>query len=365
MAGFCVAILVIMSVFLVFLLLHLVHSWNSTTLPSPTKYNRECKSVPPLSRDRRKNKHRLRLVTLNAEWLYLYGGSGGLKCPGTQCTWKTPAQARSHLQRVQHVLRQLDGDVVNVVEVEDCRVLGELADTPGNSINGGMYRPYLTRSTDRALGQNVGMLTRIDPLQFWRSPLTRQHPIKNSTCPRGQSGRTSLSKHYLARLPITANLTVTVIGVHLIAMPDVAGRCAKREAQAAIIQQLVRSAHPRDEIIVLGDFNDYDHDCQQQDSMQLKTPVLRMIKMADRRRPLRNVAHRLPRNKRWSAWWDKNGNCRMDGDQERTLIDHILVTPRLYGMIDKVFIAHRMYKATCRVDERVSDHWPIVVDLKV
>ena len=48
-----------------------------------------------------------------------------------------------------------------------------------------------------------------------------------------------------------------VAGLHLIAFPLDAARCAQREAQAAVIQRAT-SAH-QGEIIILGDLNDYDH----------------------------------------------------------------------------------------------------------
>lgn len=41
-----------------------------------------------LSEDRRIEKTKLKIAEFNAEWLYLYGGNGALKCPGIQCPWK-------------------------------------------------------------------------------------------------------------------------------------------------------------------------------------------------------------------------------------------------------------------------------------
>ena len=46
------------------------------------------KAEQSFSEDRRNNKNRLRIVEFNAEWLYLHGGKGALKCPGSQCPWK-------------------------------------------------------------------------------------------------------------------------------------------------------------------------------------------------------------------------------------------------------------------------------------
>ena len=177
MAGFCItAMFVIATIFTVFLLFHTGVTWTGgLNVPQKWLAGRECKSLPTPPKDRRRNKSRLRIVTMNAEWLYLYGGSGGLLCPGPRCTWKTPVQAKEHLDRVKGVISRLDGDIVNIVEVEDCRVMSELAVGGHNNTRlGGRYKSYLTKSTDNALGQNVGLLTRIDPISFSRSPLTRR-----------------------------------------------------------------------------------------------------------------------------------------------------------------------------------------------
>jgi exonuclease III len=77
---------------------------------------------------------------------------------------------------------------------------------------------------------------------------------------------------------------------------------------------------------------------------------------------LSNVAELLPPGKRWSAWWDRNGNCRFDGVREMSLIDHILVSEGLYGRVQGVDIVHDWFGATCDPGKRVSDHWPLLVD---
>lgn len=41
-----------------------------------------------LSVDRRSNKSTLSIVEFNAEWLYLGGGKGSIRCPGIKCPWK-------------------------------------------------------------------------------------------------------------------------------------------------------------------------------------------------------------------------------------------------------------------------------------
>ena len=46
-----------------------------------------CSTAPKHPQDRRKDKTKFSFMNYNAEWLFLNGGSGSMKCPGT-CTWK-------------------------------------------------------------------------------------------------------------------------------------------------------------------------------------------------------------------------------------------------------------------------------------
>ena len=62
---------------------------------------------------------------------------------------------------------KIDADIVHFNEVEDCRVLRLLMDMlPGHG-----YRAYLVPGTDNMTGQNVGVLTRIDPPATYRQRL--------------------------------------------------------------------------------------------------------------------------------------------------------------------------------------------------
>jgi hypothetical protein len=49
------------------------------------------------------------------------------------------------------------------------------------------YKSYLRKGTDTYTGQNVGLLTRVDPVEdLWRSSNTAPYPISGSQC--GYSG---------------------------------------------------------------------------------------------------------------------------------------------------------------------------------
>ena len=47
-----------------------------------------CSQVPEIPEDRRPRKDRLRVASFNAEWLFLFGGSGSVDCPGRGCPWE-------------------------------------------------------------------------------------------------------------------------------------------------------------------------------------------------------------------------------------------------------------------------------------
>ena len=95
----------------------------------------------------------------NVEWLFLdyYASSD---CPGEGCTWKNESEALIHMEYVKNVIDIIDPDIINFCEIEGCDELNYLVQNLSTS----EYNPYLLKGTDTATGQNVGMLTRIDPI---------------------------------------------------------------------------------------------------------------------------------------------------------------------------------------------------------
>lgn len=51
-----------------------------------------CSEPPSEPEDRRVRKDRLRIASFNAEWLFLFGGSGTVQCPGKGCPWQVSAE---------------------------------------------------------------------------------------------------------------------------------------------------------------------------------------------------------------------------------------------------------------------------------
>lgn len=46
-----------------------------------------CLKAPKDPQDRRTDHTRLSIVNYNCEWLFVTGGTGSIKCPGTKCPW--------------------------------------------------------------------------------------------------------------------------------------------------------------------------------------------------------------------------------------------------------------------------------------
>ncbi len=325
----------------------------------------ECKYAPSSNSgtqtqtlDRRSNPNTFRLVQYNVEWLFIDQYNG---CPGSSCSWSNQSEAQTHLNWVSTVINDLKPDYINFCEIEGCDELNMLKDKTSNE-----YNPYLIKGTDSSTGQNVGVLTKIDPLtDLARNEERAEYPIAGSDCGyTGSSGTSGVSKHYYTTYNIS-NHNVAIIGAHLLAFPTDPSRCASREAQAQVLQDTIYSLYKKNyEIIVMGDLNDFDGSVLDINSNKPTSHVLDILKgylgnyagMYN----LKSVSEKISQSDRYSDWYDSNSNCKQD-KSDLSMIDHILVTSKLYNLIDNVFPYHN-YQEYCGTYN--SDHWPVVVDFK-
>ena len=109
--------------------------------------------------------------------------------------------------------------------------------------------------TDTSTGQNVALLTRIDPSQpLARSEERVQFPVQGSSCgyqrrkgrkPKAKLETSGVSKHFTARFSLAnpwcnrsssscavPSLDISVVAAHLVSKPVDPRACAQREAQA-------------------------------------------------------------------------------------------------------------------------------------
>jgi exonuclease III len=311
--------------------------------------------------DRRKDKNSLRLVQYNVEWLFIDYYSS-MDCPGDGCTWKSVSDAQTHLSYVANVINYLQPDIISLCEVEGCDELNILKEQLDNT-----YNPYLKKGTDSATGQNVGMLTRIDPLvNLYRSEEKIAYPISGTKCgTTSASGTTGVSKHYITEFNL-GGMNVAMIGAHLLAIPTDPSRCVQREGQAQVLQNIVSSYIQKGyEIILLGDMNDYDAEVLDVNSDKPISRVLDIMKGLDGQKKgtytLTNVAYRIGKTERYSDWWDSDNNCNTTSQKEFSMIDHVLVTSKIEKQIMNIYIYHG-YKEYCGKWD--SDHYPVVIDFK-
>lgn len=310
-----------------------------------------------------KNKNTIRIMQYNVEWLFL-DYYAPMDCPGNGCTWVNESQAASHLDNVAKVIDELSPDIVNLCEVEGCDELHAL----NNQLSKNSYQTYLLNGKDTSTGQNVGLLTKLSPSQSLnRSNGKAQYPVNGSTCGyTGVPGNSSVSKHYFTEFQF-GDLEIAMIGAHLLAQPTDPERCAKREAQAYVLQEIIYNYLSEEkEIIVIGDMNDYDNEIPDVNSNKPKSMVLDILK--GNKGPylgsyeLHSVAEFIPQEKRFSEWWDSDGNCATNQEQDFSLIDHMLVTPTLKSKIHKAFI-YQNYSEYC--GKMNSDHYPLIIDLAI
>jgi exonuclease III len=210
--------------------------------------------------------------------------------------------------------------------------------------------------TDTFTGQDVALLTRIDPENDAIQRDDRQ----------GQAGtvRKAVSKNYQAKLSVD-NTKIALIGLHFLAFPLNQSRRLEREAQADAMRQVALEFRAQGfRPIVLGDFNDYDGDADSRDHRDNMpvTNVLRNLKAMDPGDPADNLVNAstfVPKAVRYTAFHDANRNGQVDFPNEVTSIDHILLAPELAERVDVVEIPHD------HDPRQVSDHFPVVARLRL
>ena len=296
----------------------------------------------------------LRLMQYNVEWLFL-DYYKNMDCPGDGCTWHNKTEAIDHMNYVAAIINKFVPDIINLCEVEGINEVNALG-----ALLSPEYTGYLIPGTDTATGQNVGLLSNIPPVApLTRSTATRAYPVAGSACgiDESQGGHASVSKHSVALFDWNG-IRAAVISVHLIAYPTDPERCAKREAQALVIADLVEQ-HIADgyEVVVMGDFNDYDGDVIDENDSHPTSNVLATVKG----NVLTNVAYKIPQQYRGTNWWDKNGVCEATGN-EFVMIDHVLVTAGLLDRVESVGV-YQGYTEYC--GKMNSDHYPVIVNIRL
>ena len=311
--------------------------------------------------DNRTNKNKLRLVQHNIEWMF-YDYYSNSNCPGSGCTWATQSEVITHMDLISQIINDLNPDIINFCEIEGCDELEMIKSRTNPS-----YNKYLIKGTDTSTGQNVGMLTLIDPVvNLYRTETKYSYPISGSQCNYTGSGTSGVSKHYITKFEMNG-LQIAMISAHFLAYPTDSSRCSAREAQAQVLQEQITELVKQGlEIILLGDLNDFDNLILDANSNLPISQVLDILKgntgLYLGQYELKSIGDKIPQQSRYSEYWDANSDC-ITQSNEFAMIDHILLTPNLYNLVTNVFSYHA-YTHSCTGTTYNSDHDPVVVDFE-
>jgi endonuclease/exonuclease/phosphatase family metal-dependent hydrolase len=311
----------------------------------------------------------LRIVTFNAELL-----SAPRVSPGRIDKYRFDVGRNRHLERVADLFETLNPDIFNLVEVTSREAVDRLVAILHEKGMTGI-RGHHVDSHDAFTAGDVAVLTKL-PLDVVDGaairtiyspaddPTWRQDFAFPSRGGGTGTGTSSLDRNSLYFVTL-GDYKLGFLGLHLRSNPQDDYANAKRTAEAAIAQRVIRSQIvARGYLpIVLGDLNDYDPDLPDRDAGRgTSTTVLRDLKNFDplqRGDELVNVAERIVRvADRYTSHWDTNENRAHDGDDVYTMIDHILLPRELMPFVTRVFISHSVSVDT-------SDHFPVVVDLRL
>lgn len=329
----------------------------------------ECSSCPSVNgepEDRRTDKSSLTVATFNAEWLFLANEQDPNSCPEVGCPYTTLEEALSHVKKIAVEIQTLNADIVNLIEVEGCDVLDVLLNYIGDEYG---YKRYLIEGTDTYTGQNVALLTRIDPItDLERTDDRVFYPVSNTTCTGPiESEDYGVSKNYFTKFN-ASGIVINLFSVHFLAIPDDEERCYKREAQATVMANYMKdNVKLTEHVIILGDMNDYDSTLQDINDDQPISNVLYILSNAFLVKyqglPFYNVGNSVGyQDQRFSCWYDRNDDC-VSTKNELSAIDHTLIDPNL---LKSQFISARYFHnfmPTC--ETAISDHYPIVTHFQL
>lgn len=296
--------------------------------------------------DRRAEKDTLSVMSLNAQWMW-----DGIEPEESDIPFSDrkgdPEASLAYIGRIARIIERMRPDMVFLQEIEGENAL-DLLNNEFLSDYG--YKVYFIEGTDKSTFQDVGLLSKIDPVdgKVHRSDMV------------GKSGdfEIGLAKHLYARFEINGK-KIACVTAHLKSRPTDETRLHYRQAQADVLTHIATDLDDEGyEVIVLGDLNDFDGDecCLDINDHRPITNVLAKIKAldpADKSDDLVNVAQFVPKEARYTQHWDKNRNKKIDWPEELSSLDHALVSSELADMLIFADFCH------CHDTIAGSDHYPV------
>ena len=305
----------------------------------------------------------VRFMHWNTQWLFTRYNSYA-NCPGSGCVWKDEKEAEIHLSYISNIINKINPDIINICEVQGKIELNQL-----NEQTKKKYNIYWVNGTDYQTRQTNALLSLYKPNKIpERITETNFYPIRNSQCGyTGKLNETDIAKNFITEYSIFNNI-ITIISLHLPSIPLDTERCAIRESQAQIIQNIFyEKIQQNNHIMIVGDLNDFDNKILDVNNNIPTSKVLDILKGNEgnfkNKYKLLSVSNEIPKEKRISEVFDKNNTCY------ESMIDHILLSKNLYKYIKNVSIYNDFeHNCTDKINLKGyfnSDHNPIVIDFQI
>lgn len=308
-----------------------------------------------LAEDRRTDPSSLTIMTYNT--YFMWDGDLPEDCqsrdPIKRLPWfNDPGKALEHMADIAAVIKNNDPDMVNLVELESLAALEKLNNT---FLKDSGYKAYMIGNNRNGVCQDVGLLTRIDPLEALARDKSR---IDNS---EGKSK--GVRKNYYAKFEINSH-KIALIGGHFKAIPDDKSSKEYREIQATILSDRADTLRSEGFLpIILGDFNDFDSHTLDRNRNRSITRTLKILRGGNtktRQDDLLNVMQLISQPDRYTAVYDhdRDGLLESYDPDELSAIDHLLIDRQLTPFLERAYIDH-----TAPLNKHL-DHRPIVTILK-
>jgi exonuclease III len=309
------------------------------------------------------NCHNVRLMHWNTQWFFTKYNPY-VDCPGDGCVWKNEKQALTHLSYISNIINKINPDILNICEIQGEYELKQLKNKTNKN-----YNIYWVNGTDYYTRQTNALLSLYIPKKIPERILEKNlYPISNSKCGyNGKIKETDIPKNYITEYSIYNN-NITFISLHLPSIPLNPTRCAVRESQAQIIQNIIYEKIIKGNyIIIVGDLNDFDNKILDVNNNIPTSKVLDILKgyegIHKNKYKLFSVSDKIIKNNRVSEVFDKNNTCY------ESMIDHVLLSNTLYKSINNVSIFNDFeHNCSDKINWKGyfnSDHNPIVIDFQI
>jgi exonuclease III len=313
---------------------------NDSTLP-PTKFCPTGWGYQNLSTIHQQST--LTVTTFNAEWLF----------DGIDDSHRSFETADDHIREIGEWIADVNSDVLNIVELEDCQVLQRVRNHMSRKQKKAFISmAYATSSFDTATRQTVGLISKVPFFTPDGSPgITQSYdrasfPADDSTCQynvQSKKKTSGVSKHWYGIMNVKEPIgEILVIGAHLKARPNQPKSCSKREAQSKVLAKIVQQHGNNRHVILMGDLNDFDNDVKDVSSSKPRSNVLKTLKKS---LSLQTVWKYVPKKERWSYSDDTN-------KYPNSTLDYILISKNLTSYIESVWVDR---------NHTHSDHRPLSV----